>query len=302
MSGAALVFPGMAPGKFSELTKFLVLDACARQRVAEADDVVGYSILDAYADGEDDYSAAAQLAFLVSCVALADSLTFRPDAVTGVSFGQKAAAVYSGALSFTDAVRLTAIQADCEAEYFASQHQDVVTHTVMRVPEDGWRTALGELSWYEISGVVDDGFHMISLHEGELEEFTRRISAVGGYSLYTMRPPVHAPAFEALRHRASAAAFGDCPLRDPEIPLVTDQDGTVVTTAAEVRTMLLDTFDRPIDWPSVTASLHRLDVTELHFCGTDNLFSRVPRAKEFKVVAHNPKLALKPRREAVLVG
>lgn len=295
----AFVFPGMAPSKFAELTKFLVLDARARRRVAEADDVVGYSILDAYAESEHDYSPAAQLAFLVSCVALADAIDTRPDAVTGLSFGQKAAAVYSGALTFADAVRLTAVQADCEAEYFASQHQDVVTHTVMRVPEDGWRTVLGELTWYEISGVVDDGFHLVSLREGELAGFTRRISEVGGYSLYTMRPPVHAPAFEALRHRASAAGFGDCPLRDPEIPLVSDQDGAVVTTADGVRAMLLDTFDRPIGWPSVTASLHRLGVTELHFCGTDNLFSRVPRAKEFRLHAHNPKLALRPRRETV---
>lgn len=297
MTGAALVFPGMAPSKFSELTKFLVLNPRARRRVAEADEVAGYSILDAYADGEDAYAPAAQLAFLVSCVALADGIPVRPDAVTGVSFGQKAAAVYSGALDFADAVRLTAVQAACEAEYFAAQHQDVVTHTVMRVPEDGWRTVLGELSWHEISGVVDDGFHMVSLREGELEEFTRRISAVGGYSLYTMRPPVHAPAFSALREQAAAAAFGDCPLQPPRLPLLSDQDGSVVTTADEVRSMLLGTFDRPIDWPSVTASLRRLDVGELHFCGTDNLFSRVPRTKAFRVVPHNPKLALRPRRE-----
>lgn len=294
MSGAALVFPGMAPSRFEELTKFLVLNPKARRRVAEADEVAGYSILDAYADSEDAYSPAAQLAFLVSCVALADGITVRPDAVTGVSFGQKAAAVHSGALDFADAVRLTAVQAACEAEYFAEQHQDVVTHTVMRVPDEGWRTVIGELSWSEISGVVDDGFHMVSLREGELAEFTRRISAVGGYSLYTMRPPVHAPAFEALRRRAAGAAFGDCPLRAPRIPLLSDQDGAVVTTADEVRAMLLGTFDRPIDWPSVTAALHGRDITELHFCGTDNLFSRVPRAKAFRVHAHNPKLALRP--------
>ncbi|WP_020501397.1 ACP S-malonyltransferase [Sciscionella marina] len=300
MSPTALVFPGMAPNRFAELTKFLLLNRAARQRVTEADDAIGYSVLDAYADSTDDYGTAAQLAFLVSCVAIADELELRPDVLTGVSFGQKAAAVFSGALDFSDAVRLTAIQAACEQEYFAVQHQDVVTHTVMRVPEDGWRTVLGELSWYEISGVLDEGFHMISLHSGELDGFITRISEVGGYSLYTMRPPVHAPSFTALRNTAERSAFGDCPLRDPEIPVLADQDGSLVRTAEGIRGMLLDTFDRPIDWPQVTAALHRLEITDLHFCGTDNLFSRVPRTKEFRVRSNNPKLALRPRKETVV--
>ncbi|UUU25878.1 hypothetical protein JIX55_39715 [Streptomyces sp. DSM 40750] len=49
---------------------------------------------------------------------------------------------------------------------------------------------------------------MLSLREPMLGWMHGRISAAGGYSLYTMSPPVHAAAFGKLRQRVEEEVFG----------------------------------------------------------------------------------------------
>ncbi|RKT54481.1 ACP S-malonyltransferase [Saccharothrix australiensis] len=302
----AMVFPGMAPSGFATLGKFLVLDRFARERVAEASEVLGYPLLARLrADGEDGYSADAQVAFVVSCLALADRAEqvrgVRADVVACPSFGQKAAAVYTGALSFADAVRFTVDLARCEEEYFAGS--DLVTHCVVRVPEEAFHDVLRGMAergeWYDVSGHLDRGFHLVSLSERHLDAFIADIRAAGGYSMHTMRPPVHAAAFTPLRHKAEAEVFTRYTIGAPRIPVVADQDGALVETADAMRTMLLDTFDRAIRWPDVVAGLRRLDVGTVVFAGQDNLFHRLDvTAEAFRVVALNPKNALLPPKTA----
>src|SRR5205823_1530629 len=136
---------------------------------------------------------------------------------------------------------------------------DVVTHSFVRTPEERLAEILADFDergvWYEFSGHLDRGFTMLSLRENELEELKERISKAGGYSMYSMRPPVHAPAFAALRRRAEEEVFSRYAFADPKLPVVTDQDGTVINSADELRTMMLDTFDRPVNWPAVVAAL-----------------------------------------------
>lgn len=46
-----------------------------------------------------------------------------------------------------------------------------------------------------------------------------RISAAGGYSLYTMSPPVHAAAFGKLRQRVEEEVFGGFGFSAPGLPV-----------------------------------------------------------------------------------
>lgn len=299
----ALVFPGMGPSSFEAVGKFLVLDPFARRRIAEADKALGYSLLDRFYAAGSDYSEPTQVAFLVNSMALADRVAaedgLRPDFCTGPSFGQKAATAYVGAADFGDVVRLTAELARCEEEYFATEYSDVVTQSCVRVPEekltellDGW-TARGEFC--ELSGRVDHDFFLVSLRESLLEEFKRAIRDLSGYSLYTMRPPVHAKAFAGLREKAAEEVLSRFDIGAPAIPVVADSDGALVTTAEAMRTMLLDTFDRAIDWPAVVSALRAQDVTRIHVSGPDNLFRRVDlTVRSFEeVTGADPKSALK---------
>ncbi|GAA2098724.1 ACP S-malonyltransferase [Streptomyces albiaxialis] len=306
----AVVFPGMGRFDFAGAGRFLVLDPYARARLASADEVLGFSVLERFHDEGADYSEYAQLAFLVSSLAAADRAEdrwgMRPDVCAGVSFGQKAAAAYTGALDFPDVVRMTAELARCEKEFFATEHTDVVTHAVYRVPDEEFRALLETMrargEWFEVSGELDRGFFMVSLPEPRLDAFVRAVRDLGGYSMYTMRPPVHAAAFGALRRRAEAEVFARYRIGAPRLPVVSDADGSVVETAEAMRTMLLDTFDRAIRWPDMVASMVELGVGTLCVTGADDMFHRLNcTVRNFDVLAVNPKNALRPKPPAVRV-
>ncbi|MFK0259596.1 ACP S-malonyltransferase [Streptomyces sp. NPDC090445] len=292
-TGTAIAFPGMGPASFAEIGRFLLLDPYGRARLAEADEALGYSVFDRFRDSEDDYSVYSQLVFLVASMAMADravdTLGVSPTVCAGPSFGQKATAAFVGSLSFPDVVRLTADLAACEEDYFSGVYEDVVTHCFVRTPQDRLDEILAGFddrgAWYDLSGRLDAGFHMLSVREGDLDALSAGISAAGGYSMYSMRPPVHAAAFSALRRKAEEEVFAAYELADPALPVVVDHDGTVVRDAAGMRTMMLDTFDRPIHWPSMVESLKGLGVGTLYVTGPDNLFHRLDVTKEnFEVV------------------
>ena len=301
----AIVFPGMAPSRFADVGKFMLVNPFARKLIAAADERLGYSLVDSFRGADGDYSEYAQVAFMVNCLALAQwaehELGVRPSVVAGPSFGEKPAVVYAGSLSFADGVWLTARLARCLEEFFATEHTDVVTHSFVRTPEERLREVLAALAargeWYDISCYIDHDFYMISLRERNLDWLQREIRGIGGLSLYSMRPPMHSAAFGALRRKAEDEVLGELSFADPTLPVVADQDGAVIGSAAGVRTMLLDSFVRPLRWPDVVATLKGLGTRKVCVSGPDSLFGRVGcTTSNFEVVAVNPRLAMQPRR------
>jgi [acyl-carrier-protein] S-malonyltransferase len=298
----AVAFPGMGSSTFAEVGRFMVLDRYARRRTALADEVLGRSLLEGFRAAEGVYDVNAQVAFLVNSLALADraeqELGLRPDFCVGASVGQRAAAAYVGALDFADAVRLTVDLVRCEDEYFAGEPDDLVTHCFVRVPGPEFlalveeRAARGD--WIEISGHLDEGAYLVSLRAALLDELIAAVRALGGYSMQTMRPPVHAQRFAPLRVQA-AEVFARYPLAEPSLPVIADQDGRRIGSAAELQTMLLDTFDQPIHWPAVVGALKDEGVSTLYVTGPDLLFHRLDvTAGNFDVIPVTPKTAAKP--------
>jgi len=273
--GTAVVFPGMGPTKFADLGRLMLLNPHARRLSAAADARLGYVLADRFAAAEGDYSEYAQVSFFVVCLALAewakDELGIEPVACAGPSFGEKPAAVHVGSLSFEDGVWMTARIARCLEEYFAVEHQDVVTHSF--------------------------ALFMVSLREADLEWLERSVRSLGGLSFYTMRPPMHSAAFDGLRRKVAQEVLEGLEFADPLLPLIADQDGSLVKDGAGVRTMLLDGFVRPLRWPDVVAGLRGLGVGRICVAGPDSLFGRVGcTTSAFEVVSATPKLALQPRR------
>ncbi|MBL3671355.1 ACP S-malonyltransferase [Streptomyces sp. M2CJ-2] len=300
-----MVFPGMGPLRFADVGKFLLLNPYARELVAVADARLGHSLVDRLREAEDDYSDAAQVAFLVTSVALAhwaeNELGVTPTVCAGPSFGEKSATAYVQSLPFEDAVWMTAELARCLTEYFATAHTDVVTCSYARVPGERLTELLADLDargeWAEISCHVDDDLFMVSLREHNADWLTQQLRSLGALPLYTMRPPMHAAAFGGLRRKAEDEVLGALPFADPELPVVADQDGSVVRTGEGMRTMLLDSIVRPMRWPDVVASLRRQAVGRVCVAGPDALFGRVRCTTEaFEVLPANPALALRPRR------
>lgn len=303
--GSAIVFPGMSPCRFADFGKFLLLNPFARRLTAEAGDRLGYPLIDRFRDAEGDYSEYAQVGFMLTCVALAEwaeqEYGISPDYCTGPSFGEKPASVYAGSLTFSDAVWMTAELARCLTEFFATEYTDVVTHSFVRTPEDKLDEALAELAargeWHDISCYIDHDFYMVSLRERNLDWLKDAVRGMGGLSLYTMRPPLHSRAFGALRRKVEDEVIGDLRFHDPLLPIIADQDGSILRSGEQVRTMLLDSIVKPLNWLQVVSSLEQLGVRKLWVAGPDTLFGRVrATTSRFEVVTVNPRLALHPRR------
>ncbi|MEU9115326.1 ACP S-malonyltransferase [Streptomyces sp. NPDC048483] len=307
-ASTATVFPGMGPTRFTDVGKFLLLDPAARKLLERADKRLGYSLMDRWYGVEDDYSEYAQVAFFVSCVAMAEwaerELDVQPDVCAGVSFGEKPAAVYAGSLSFEDGVWMTAALARCIDAYFADEHGDVVTQSLARTPQARLEEVLHELAdrgeWYDISCRLDDDVHMVSVRERNLGWLVESIRGLGGLPLYAMRPPMHSVLFEGLRSRAEEEVLDRLAFEPPALPLVTGQAGKLVQSAEEVRAMLAGSFVHPVDWPAVLATLRQWGTKTLCVSGPDNLFGRVRcTTSGFEVIAAAPVRVLQHRRRPV---
>jgi [acyl-carrier-protein] S-malonyltransferase len=303
-----IVFPGMGPSGYADLGRFIVTDPCARRLCRAADEVLGYPLIDFYRNSGADYSEYSQIAFLISCLALieqaGDVLDDEPVVCTGPSFGEKTALAYAGVLSFPETVLLTARLARCEEEYFQTEHQDVITQSVAHTPGPVLQAILAAMTdrheWHDISGHIDEDFFLVSMRASSLERFKRAVRAAGGLPLYAMRPPMHSAAFGPLRRKVEDEVLGDAPLGDPCLPVIADQDGSVVVTADRVRTMLLDSFIRPVRWPDVVRTMKSLGVTKVAIAGPDALFGRVRcTIQNFEVVPISPRTALRPRKQPV---
>nr|WTB28336.1 ACP S-malonyltransferase [Streptomyces sp. NBC_00830]WTB35746.1 ACP S-malonyltransferase [Streptomyces sp. NBC_00830] len=301
----AMLFPGMAPTKFADVARFLLTNPIARGMLATADKRLGHPVLERFRAADGDYSHAGQVAFLLSCLACArwaeEEHGIEAAYCAGASFGEKAATVFSGSLELADAVWMTAELARCMDDYFATAHKDVVTHSFVRIDADTLATITGELAdrgeWSDLACHIDTDLFMLSLREHNLDWLQRRIRTAGGLSLYTMRPPLHSPAFDGLRRTAAEQVLDRLDFADPTLPVIADQDGTVLHRGDEIRTLLLDSIVQPLRWPTVVDSLRRLGVARVCVAGPDSLFGRVRVTTDaFQVIAANPLAALRPRR------
>jgi len=287
----------MGPWGYNDLGKFIAANPYARRLRRTADDVLGYSLMDKYRTTGTDYSEYAQIAFLISCLALMEHAEADLDgelvACAGPSFGVKAAVAYTGVLPAGEAIMLAARLARCEEEYFATEHADVLTQSIARTPGPVLAEILAQMAqrneWYDISCRIDEDFYMVSMREPSLERFLREVRGAGGLPLYAMRPPMHSSVFGALRRKAEDEVFADFCFGDPKLPVICDHDGSVATTGAGVRAMLLDSFVRPVNWPAVVAAMKDQGITKIYIPGLDSLFGRVPNTKRnFTVVPINP--------------
>jgi [acyl-carrier-protein] S-malonyltransferase len=304
-SGQALVFPGMSPSRYVDLAKFMMVSPRARRLRKAADSVLDYSLMDEYRSAGEEYSEFSQVAFLISCLALAEwaqeELGIDPDLCSGASFGGKVAIAYAGSLTFSDTVRLTVQLARCEEAYFRLEYRDVGTQSVARIPEQSLREILADMAgrgeWCDISCFVDDDFFMVSMREQSLERFNSSVRAAGGIPLHVMRPPMHSSAFSALRQRVADDVLSDFQFADPRLPIVADQDGAVVDTAEGVQALLLNSIVQPVNWPDTLRSIRERGVAKIYVAGPNALFGRVRCAtRNFDVTAVNQRMALRPKR------
>ncbi len=290
---SAVLFPGLAPAGYAAIGDFLTADSAGRRRVAEADDVLGYSLLEEFRVGGLGDWPAADCAYLACLAALADHLPPEPPLVcAGLSFGGFGAAVYSGGLDYIDAVRLVADSAVEQTRHLAGWSEPAGCLFFYRIDHEAVTTIVDELRadgrWLELAADLGLGVYGVSASLATLELVAQRVHQRGGSAIYTMNRPQHCRALTRLRDHLAATVYPTVPVKAPRIPVVSDVDGSVVCGPTALREMLLDGWTEPVRTTVTVDRLVALGIERIYLVGPQTMFPRL-LGDRFEVVQISPQ-------------
>lgn len=257
---SAILFPGLVPAKHGRVTDFLTGYAPAMNMVKEADEALGYSLLDRYRIADVYDWEVYQTAHLVTCLALAhahvhsgsasDSPSLKDPVVCGQSFGGFAAAVYAGVCDLPEMIRLLRVSAAVETEYFAEQQEALRCVFFTRMHQDRRQVLMRESvastgGWLDLSVVQDRDVVAISGTLAAVEELSRRLREERAIVFYVMNRAEHCSRMAPLVERLKENVYKDAVLKNPQLTLVSD-DGRLLSTANDVREDLSAGWSRPL--------------------------------------------------------
>jgi [acyl-carrier-protein] S-malonyltransferase len=293
----ALFFPGLIPTRYDTISEFVATNEQARRRFAEADEVLGYSLIGAYRDAAIYDWEVYEAGFMALSLGLADwaeeNLGGRPTVCGGQSFGAFMAAVRAGALSYAEGLQLVQRSVVVERDYFDSLAEPLGCHFFYRLPYDTVAALIKEFEargeWVELSVALDDEVHAVSATMATLERFEQRVREEGGFPFYTMNRAEHCSAVSGLRRRLQDEVYSTVEWRPARIPVVSDVDGRLLTDPEELKQDLLDGWTTPVHWETVIRGLKDAGVEEVWIPGARSMFARITK-NSFVTRVISPKL------------
>ncbi|MEU3017595.1 ACP S-malonyltransferase [Nocardiopsis sp. NPDC007018] len=279
----AVLFGGTVPPLHAKVGEFLETDPYARQRLEEAEEVLGHRVLSGFAGATESYSPEVRRAYLVTCAALADRVREEEGAESGVcaaaSIGHLPALHFSGALSFADMMLMGEAVATCENEWNATD-RGRVSHFMYRVGRERLAQLREDVEagggWAEVAGHFSDTIHLLNVSAESLPALERAVRAGGGVPVLTFPQAEHSGVNAPLRDRIGRALSGFA-FRDARLGLVRGSDGALVDSARDLRALLRDDCVTPVDFPLVVDRLRALGVDRVHVIGPGNLFERLTK-------------------------
>ncbi len=283
----AMVFPGQG-AQFPGMGKDLYDGhAFARDRFAEAADVLGFDIADVMFNGSDEdlkQTKVTQPAIFLHSVLMAEGMgdRFRPDFVAGHSLGEFSALVAAGGMKFADGVKLVseralAMQAACEA-----------TPSTMAAIL-GMEDADVEAVCADIEGIVVaanyncPGQLVISGEVPAVEAACETLKEKGARRalLLPVGGAFHSPLMEPARERL-AMALEEATLDTPRCPIVQNVTATAETDPEVIRQNLIAQLTAPVKWTQTMQWLLANGVDQVTEVGPgkvlQGLFKKVDRS------------------------
>jgi len=252
----AYVFPGQGAqyvGMGVELA-----DRCPQSRALflQASEVLGFDLLALCAGGPEEalqQTANAQPAILTASVACLVALRphVPPPALTaGLSLGEYTALVASGAIQFEDAVRVVRLRGMAMQE--ATGDRDVTMAAILGLrPEVVEEVCREVVEWgtCEVSNYNAPDQVVIGGDRAAVEEAVRRLKACGARRAV---PLAVSTAFHTSLMRPAAerlaAVLEAVPMRDPDVPVVSNVTAEPVYRATDIRRLLVEQVTRPVRW------------------------------------------------------
>jgi [acyl-carrier-protein] S-malonyltransferase len=279
----AVFFPGLVPTTWSAIADYVTEDPAARDRFGAAGEVLGYDLAAAYATADVYDWEVYEAGFMALSLALADWSVrdggLAPSVCGGQSFGSVVGAVFTGALSYEDGVRLVRDSVRVEQEWFEAQEVPLGCLFLYRLSEQAVDRLVQESCaagrWAQVSVHLDNSVHAISGSIPTLGLIEQRVREEGGYPFYTMNRAEHCPAVEGLRLRLADEVYGRLTWHGAAVPMLSDVDGTLLTGGAEIRDDLLAGWTTPVHWSVIVGGLQEAGVERVHVVGPRSMFARI---------------------------
>jgi [acyl-carrier-protein] S-malonyltransferase len=218
-------------------------------------------------------TAVAQPLLVAAALAVAGLLGGKPEVTAGHSVGELAAGAIAGVLSAEDAIRLTRVRGEAMAAscaYGLSRGVEGGSAPLGGPVPTGMTAVLGGDEATVLSAIADAGLTPANINAagqivagGTLEQLARfAASPPAGARLRPLRVAgaFHtshmAPAVDVL-----AAAAAGTTIKDPEITLLSNRDGAVVTSGTDWVERIVSQVEYPVRWDQCMATMAGLGVT-----------------------------------------
>lgn len=266
----AFVFPGQGSQKVGMLQDLYNEYAIVRQRFAEADEALGYSISNLCFEGPDTElvkTANTQPAILTASIACYEVLKekgFTPDIVGGHSLGEYSALVAAGVLKFADAVYLVHKRGEFMQE--AVPIGQGAMAAILALPREQVVEICQQVN-DEVGSVQAVNFNcpgqiVIAGETAAVEKAAERMKDAGAKRAVML--PVSAPFHSRLMEPAATklkAELDKVTLADAKIPVVANVNGQILTEAGAIKESLVKQAASPVLWEDCVATMINFGAT-----------------------------------------
>ena len=234
------------------------LAAAAKDKFAEADDVLGWSVLGVCQSDEAklaDTLYTQPCLYVVECV-LADLLkekNLQPDMVAGHSLGEYSALYTAGVFAFIAGLRLVKRRAE-----LMSQAADGAMAAIMGFDRDELDAKLAATEGAVLANDNNPGQVVISGMPDAVETVMTGIKAKRAVKL-NVSGAFHSPLMAPAAHEFDQI-LADLPFKDATIPVMSNVDPTPSTDGDTLKRRLMQQMTGSVRWREISLSLPEQDI------------------------------------------
>ncbi|WP_126938134.1 ACP S-malonyltransferase [Veillonella sp. CHU740] len=300
----AFVFPGQGSQKVGMLKDLYEAYPIVRERFAQADEALGYSISQLCFEGPDTElvkTANTQPAILTASVACYEILKekgFTPDIVGGHSLGEYSALVAAGVLDFKDAVYVVHKRGEYMQE--AVPLGEGAMAAILALPREEVVRICGEVN--DTVGSVQavnfncPGQIVIAGATKAVEVAAEKMKEAGAKRAVML--PVSAPFHSRLMEPAAKRLqeeLDKIEVKDAQIPVVANISGEILKDGATIKEALVTQAAAPVLWEDCVATMVDFGVTRFVEVGPGKVLTgftkKINKAMELANVEDEASLA-----------
>jgi [acyl-carrier-protein] S-malonyltransferase len=284
----AFIFPGQGT-QYVGMGRALYEASQAAQRIFhQADEALGFPLSRLCFEGpaeELEDTVNAQPAILTVSVACLAALRERwdnvgravaPVMVAGHSLGEFTALVAAGVIDFGDAVRLVRERGRLMKESGEAQPGGMAA--IVGLDSEALEAICAEAQQYGVLVLANSNSPEQRVISGERPALEYAVGLARERGARAVILPITIASHSPLMQRAAvlfAEVLANIPFRDPEVPVVANITGQILTSADEIRRELHEHLLRPVEWTHSVAGMIERGVDTFFEIGPGQVLSRL---------------------------